>query len=175
MRICQPLFHGWGKSNLQINFLIFPQLLTKSQRSNPDPQASNQCSLHSPIAVYFDDFSSLFLHIISAHPGRELASNLLFCWEHTQTISQRRPAVPHPCADPRLSCLPWEYHIFQGCQWNYFRDRGECVGCKLLGLSESVNISAEAIQGFKLTDKRPPEETSVLCSPLQHSPSLIWT
>ena len=56
-----------------------------------------------------------------------------------------------------------------------FRDRGECVGCTHSGLLESVNIFAEAIQGFKLTDKRPPEETSVLCSPLQYSPSLTWT
>lgn len=110
------------KSNLQINFLIFPQLLTKSQRSNPDPQASNQCSLHSPIAVYFDDFSSLFLHIISARPGRELASNLLFCWEQPQTISQRRacssppPVLTHAslasCMGiPHLSRIPVE--LFQ--------------------------------------------------------------
>ena len=56
-----------------------------------------------------------------------------------------------------------------------FRDRGERVGCKHSGLSESVNIFAEAIQGFKLTDKRPPEETSVLWSPLQYSPSLTRT
>ena len=109
------------KSNLQINFLIFPQLLTQSQRSNPDPQASNQRSLHSPIAVYFDNFSSLFLHIISAHPGRELASNLLFFWEQPQTTSQRAcssspPVLTHAslasCMGiPHLSWMPVELFL----------------------------------------------------------------
>lgn len=78
------------KSNLQINLLMFPQLLTQSQHSNPDPQAPNQCSLHSPIAVYFDNFSSLCLHIISAHPGEEWSSNLLVFWEQPQITGQGR-------------------------------------------------------------------------------------
>lgn len=67
-----------------------------------DPQA-----LHSPIAVYLDNFSSLFLHIISAHPGDEWSSNLLVFWEQPQITGQGRGCgSPTPYAAPKTLLPP---------------------------------------------------------------------
>lgn len=94
------------KSNLQINFLIFPAT-NKKQALKPRSSGFKPMLFafsHSCLLCDFQFF--IFLHIISAHPERNLASNLLFCWEpHTDYQPEEGLQFPTPCADPRLSCL----------------------------------------------------------------------
>lgn len=120
------------KSNIQINVLFFLQLLTQIQCSNPGPQAPNQRSLHSPRAVYFDNFSTLFLHIVSAQC-------FLTCWfsgSSHRLLAKGGPAVPCPPPRPDQSIaapgslLPpaLESCICHGCCGAILRNREEHVG-----------------------------------------------